>query len=286
MPQFLSALLSCALVLAAALPLTVTAGCASAGNRSASPVTSPATNSAANPTPAQDKLRQELKAVLDAHPELVLEVLDQNKVAVFEIVEKGIRLKQEQAQAEQMKESLKAPLSPVVDPARPMLGAADAAVTIVEYSDFLCPYCAKAAQTMRELLGRHPGQIRILFKHLPLHDGAEDIARHFEAAGMQGADKAWKFHDLAFARMRELGDKPEATLAALVKEVGLDPARLAQDLKSKLVSERLAADEAEARRFNLSGTPMFLVNGALIQGAQPVAAFEEVLKALGVEAKP
>lgn len=233
---------------------------------------------------SQEKLSQELKAILDAHPELVLEVLDKNKVALFDIVEKGIKAKQEAARAEQTREALNHRLDPALDPARPALGPADAPITIVEYSDFLCPYCAKGAQTMRELLARHPGQIRLIFKHLALHDGSEDAARYFEAAGMQGADKAWKLHDLAFARMQALGADPEGALSAMAKEIGLDQARLAKDLKDKVLDERLAADEAEAKRFKLGGTPMFLVNGVLVQGAQPLPAFENLIGKL--TAKP
>ena len=233
---------------------------------------------------AQEQLRQELKAILDTHPELILEVLDKNKATLFDIVEKGIRAKQEQARAEQVKESLQHRLEAAVDPARPALGPSDAAITIVEYSDFLCPYCARAAQTMRELMAKHPGQIRLVFKHLPLHEGSETAARYFEAAGMQGADKAWKLHDLAFARMKALAGDPEGTMAALAREAGLDQARLDKDLKSKALDERLAADEAEARGFNLNGTPMFLVNGVLVQGAQPLGAFEAVIGQL--QAKP
>jgi protein-disulfide isomerase len=237
------------------------------------------------PTSAsQEKLSQELKAILDAHPELVLEVLDKNKVALFDIVEKGIKAKQEAARAEQTREALNHRLDPALDPARPALGPADAPITIVEYSDFLCPYCARAAGTMRELLAKHPGQIRLIFKHLALHDGSEDAARSFEAAGMQGADKAWKLHDLAFARMQALGADPEGALAAMAKEIGLDQARLAKDLKDKALDERLAADEAEAKRFKLSGTPMFLVNGVLVQGAQPLPVFEDLIGKL--TAKP
>ena len=84
--------------------------------------------------------------------------------------------------------------------------------------------------------------------------------------------------------MQALGADPEGALSAMAKEIGLDQARLAKDLKDKVLTERLAADEAEAKRFKLNGTPMFLVNGVLVQGAQPLPVFEELIGKL--TAKP
>lgn len=244
----------------------------------------PAPEAPAVPAPAasedpasRERLRQDIQAVLAAHPELVLDVLDRNKVAVFEIVEKGVRLKQEQARRDQILETMKNPLTPEVDPSRPMLGAPEAPVTIVEYSDFLCPFCAKAAQTVKDLVARHPGRVRVFFKHLPLHEASRETALYFEAAGLQSPELAWQFHDQAFARMKELAERKGAVLEEIAAGLPLDRERLAQDMATPELARRLEQDEAEARRFNLSGTPMFLVNGVLLRGAVPAEAFEEVM---------
>ena len=104
----------------------------------------------------------------------------------------------------------------------PQLGPADALVTIVEYSDFQCPFCAKVSEPLKEAMASHEGDVRLIFKHFPLggHKLAGPAAQATWAAHQQG--KFWEMHDLLFANQRALGD---ADLAKYGTQLGLDAAR-------------------------------------------------------------
>jgi protein-disulfide isomerase len=150
-----------------------------------------------------------------------------------------------------------------------------AAITIVAFSDFECPFCAKAETTLRALEDAHPGDVRLVFKNLPLpfHDHARLAARGALAAQAQG--RFWEFHDRLFARSGTSLDR--AGLLKIAADLGLDPARFGRDLDDPKIEERIARDEADAKALGVNGTPTFFVNGRRVAGAQPQAAFEAMI---------
>ncbi len=234
---------------------------------------------AAKSPQSREALREELREALRENPDLVLEVLQENKVAVLQTVEEGARERRVQEQAERLKQALANPLKPAIEADRPMLGAPDAPVTIVGYSDFLCPYCGRAALNIHRLLDRHAGEVRFFFKHLPLHPGSMELAETFEALSVRSDAVAWKFHDLAFASGDRLEAGGEEAITAMLKEIGADPARVARDRKDSRVTARIARDVQEAASFNVDGTPTFLINGVMVEGAVPMEEMEGVMAA-------
>ena len=163
----------------------------------------------------------------------------------------------------------------------PARGPADAPIVIVEYSDFECPYCAKAAATMADLQAAYPHQVRLVYRHLPLpfHKQADLAARATEAAARQG--QFWPMHDLLFENWRKLSPAFIEELAGRIPELRLSQWRM--DLKAPEIRQAVDQDKAEAARLGIRGTPNFFLNGHRLSGAMPLKAFkakiDELLKA-------
>ena len=156
----------------------------------------------------------------------------------------------------------------------PSLGPDDAKVTVVEFSDFQCPYCSRVYPTLLRLRQEYGDDVRIVFKHMPLAIHSKAPAAHAaaEAAKLQG--QFWPMHDKIFAGQRVLSD---AQYVAWAKEIGLDVEQFKQDAASKAVKDRVAADLAEAEKLGVTGTPAFFINGRFLSGAQPFASFKRVV---------
>lgn len=153
-------------------------------------------------------------------------------------------------------------------------GPEDAEVTIVEYSDFQCPFCARVQPTLAQIEATYGDRVRRVYKHLPLriHPEAPGAAAASEAALRQG--KFWEMHNKIFASQRELGD---AAYRRFAEELGLDLERFDKDRNSPEVKQRIERDEQEAQRLGVSGTPAFFINGRFLSGAQPFEAFKRVI---------
>lgn len=156
---------------------------------------------------------------------------------------------------------------------RPVLGPVDARVTIVAFSDFQCPFCARAQATLAEIRKRHPDDVRIVFRNLPLafHAQARDFAKLALAA--DGLGKFWPMHDLIF----ESGGRDFTQWKRFAKKLRLDPRKLARAMAAPAIEQALVEDAAVAAAFGARGTPTFFINGRLLGGAQPVDAFEALI---------
>ena len=223
--------------------------------------------------------KQAVEAAIKANPELVLQVLRENSETVLDIVQQGSEVKREKAMRAQLEAQLNNPLEPVIEEGRIIRGNPAAPVTIVEYSDFECPYCTRASQAVEELMRRNPDKIRLVFKHTPLanHKNAMIAAKYFEAAALQDEAKAWMLHDVMFANRRDLGAEGEPWIRKVAKDLGLNVKQLAMDVNSDAIDARIKADMEEGERFGFQGTPYFTINGVVLAGAQPLKAFEEVI---------
>ena len=158
----------------------------------------------------------------------------------------------------------------------PRRGSKDAPVTIVEFSDFQCPYCRRVQPTLLTLLEKYPGQISLVYKDLPLrqiHPEAQKAAEAARCAGEQG--KFWEYHDKLFAAPRiskeELGKAAQA--------LNLDSIKFAGCLDSGKHEPTIQADFEQAMAIGAQSTPVFYVNGIQLKGAQPVDAFSSVIDA-------
>jgi Na+/H+ antiporter NhaA len=156
-------------------------------------------------------------------------------------------------------------------------GPLDAPVTLIEYGDFECPYCASAAPVIQELLDHFGDELRYVFRHLPLNDvhpGAQLASEAVEAAGAQGA--FWEMHD------RLLADADGATLTDLrrhAEELGLDLEGFGEDLRRRRHAARVARDVRSADASGVTGTPTFFVNGRRHYGVYDVETLTRAVRA-------
>jgi len=157
----------------------------------------------------------------------------------------------------------------------PIRGEKDAAVTIVAFSDFQCPFCNRVNPTLAKLLETYPGKVRVAFKHLPLRIHPDAPAAHAaaEAAGRQG--KFWEMYDKIFANQRDL--KPE-TFVVYATELGLDVPKFQKDVADPTLKAKIDADMKEAEKLGVAGTPAFFINGKYLSGAQPFETFQKMVE--------
>lgn len=155
----------------------------------------------------------------------------------------------------------------------PVLGDENAPVTIIEFSDFQCPYCKKGYETM-ELVKKDyidSGKVKLVFRDFPLsfHPEAESAALAAECAYEQG--KFWEYHSLLFENQAELSKENYKNWA---QDLGLDTVKFNDCFDSKKYLDEVQADLADGQKYGVSGTPAFFVNGKLISGAQPYEVFK------------
>jgi protein-disulfide isomerase len=153
-------------------------------------------------------------------------------------------------------------------------GPKDAAVTLVEFSDFQCPFCGRVGPTLKRINEEYPDSVKIVFKHLPLsfHQQAQGAAEASEAAHIQG--KFWEMHDRIFSDQRSLSPDKYVEWAG---ELGLDVEKFKTDMKSPAVLARINSDKKHASELGVTGTPGFFVNGRFISGAKPFGEFKTAI---------
>lgn len=219
-----------------------------------------------------------LREALRKNPDLVLDILREHSEVVLDIAQQGSNQRRRKGLVTQWKKD--AEVHKNVDLAnRPVRGAADAPVTIVAFSDFMCPYCERAAGTIQKLLKDYDGKVRYVFKHFPLEERgpARTSAEYHVAAAMQDPEKSWILYDLLFSRREEILKEGEPAIKRAAQEAGLDMKRLAADLRSKAVKDAIDADMIEAVNLGVQGTPYFLVNDLVVRGALAPDLFAEAV---------
>jgi protein-disulfide isomerase len=163
----------------------------------------------------------------------------------------------------------------------PIQGPANAPITIVEFSDFQCPFCSRVEPTLKQLLKDYPGKVRLAFRQnpLPFHQNAPSAAKAALAAQEQG--KFWEFHDLLFENQKDLS---ENNIKKLAEQSGLNMNKFEKSWQSNKFDTQIAEDMNFAKSHQATGTPAFFINGVSLSGAQPVDSFKLVINKL-LEAK-
>ncbi len=229
---------------------------------------------------------KQLKEAVEKDPTIVFAAIEKDPEQFIEVVNKAAQNAQRKAQEKAVADESKKrddefanPLKPSIDEKRVIFGPKDAKITIIEYSDFQCPYCTKGHATIEEVMKAYPKDVRVIYKHLPLdfHPMAMPAARYFEAIAIQDHAKAEKFYNEVFMHQGELGSKKEGLLKDISKKLGVDMKKLEKDLDSEVVTKNIEADMEEARKFNFSGTPGFLINGVSLRGAYPFPEFKAII---------
>lgn len=158
----------------------------------------------------------------------------------------------------------------------PSRGTSDAKVTVVEFSDFHCPFCKRVQPTLVQLLSKYPNDVKLVYKHMPLdqlHPQARRAAEASWCAQQQG--KFWEYHDLLYSGGP---DGSDPTLSALASRAGLDPSAYQQCMASGKAAAEVQKQVDEGAKFGVSGTPGFFVNGRFLNGAVPLEAFVQVIE--------
>jgi predicted DsbA family dithiol-disulfide isomerase len=169
---------------------------------------------------------------------------------------------------------LTAPRINVKTAGHPEIGNKSAPVTIVEFSDFQCPYCGRAEPILKQIREKYGDKVRLIYMDFPLgiHDHAIDAASAGRCAGEQG--KFWQLHDLMFADQSKL--KPE-DLKADAKKLGLDTTKFNECFDKGKYKPEIEADMAQGHDLGVDGTPAFYINGRPLQGAQPFERFQTTI---------
>ncbi len=165
---------------------------------------------------------------------------------------------------------------PVTD-AQPSKGPKDALVTIVEFSEFQCPFCARVLPTTKQVIDTYGDKVRIVWRNNPLsfhNNAAPAAALAMEAYAQGGNDKFWEVHDTLFANQKALG---RAELEGYAEKAGLDSAKVKKALDESTHKKAIDGDQGLAAQLGARGTPYFFVNGRQLRGAQPFAAFQKVI---------
>lgn len=199
--------------------------------------------------------------------------------------EKSMYEEAQKAEEEGRKKEFEAPKAFAVEADRPISGNKDAQITIVEYSDFQCPFCKKGSETMDEVFKEYGDKVRLVFKHLPLeqkHPNARRGSEYFEAIAMQSPEKAFAFKKAVFGNQNETygsDSDAEKFYQKVAKDVKADMGKLNADLKGKadFIKKRIDGDMEEASKNGIEGTPGYLVNGVTLKGAYPFPEFKKII---------
>jgi protein-disulfide isomerase len=162
-------------------------------------------------------------------------------------------------------------LTVAVGPRDHIRGDDHAAITLVEYGDYECPYCAEAYSIVKDLQKELGTSLRLVFRNMPLsnvHPHAELAAEAAEAAGLQG--RFWQMHDLLFENQRELGKE---SLLRYAQEAGADASQVEAALTQGTSRKRVNDDIESAIRSGVNGTPTFFINGRRYDGSWAYAQF-------------
>jgi len=243
---------------------------------------------------SEELLRQEVDAKAAALPAAQVEAIyEQNKgrfagqpradalVRIREVVTQRAKAERRAAFEKELRDAarvavrLEIPRAMVPIPAgAPSTGPADARVTIVEFTDYQCPYCHRAQAVIDEVLARYSGKVRFVHLDFPLdgHPGAMPAARAARCAGEQG--KFWEYHR---SLMTAPGTLDEADLKGRAGALRLNEGAFGTCLSSSRHDDAIQASLRQGEEQGVTGTPAYFVNGRMLSGARPVEAFTELI---------
>jgi protein-disulfide isomerase len=158
----------------------------------------------------------------------------------------------------------------------PSIGPEDAPVTIIEFSDYQCPYCTRAEAVVKQILERYPNEVRFIYRHFPLdriHPQARGASEAAACAHEQG--KFWEFHRKLFSPEAEYDTE---SLAQYASEVGLDMEAFQLCVDERRYQADIETDVADGRAAGVAGTPAFFVNGIIMKGARPLEDFVSLIE--------
>jgi protein-disulfide isomerase len=228
---------------------------------------------------------EQLKSTLTEHPDILYAAIRAHPQEFVTLLDSAARATSSARQASSAKAEEQRIEYEITHPKQPDLthgvyfGSPTAPITIVEYTDFECPYCRQEHPVIVELFKKYGDAVRLVVKDMPMpfHPRAMPAARMFEAVAMQDPSKAPGFYDAMYDHQERLVAEGDRYLEETVRALGLDVNRARRDAASDAVTARIASDVAEGQRFGFSGTPGFLVNGVALEGAYPIETFSRII---------
>ncbi len=230
----------------------------------------------------------DIEKTLNDKPEIITELIKKHPakfIMAFQEAAKNAQKEmaqvREEEEAKKLEKTYDSPLVPNLRADESYRGTKGAPITLIEYSDFECPFCTRGFRTVQELMTKYKGKVAFVYKHLPLsfHKNARNASLYYEAIRLQDEKKAFAFHDAIFANQGKL-KSGEGFLKAIAKKVGANMSQLAKDKDSKKVLARIEEDLKEAAKFGMQGTPGFLLNGIPVKGAYPLSHFDKIIAEL------
>ena len=212
------------------------------------------------------QLEEQVLQIIRNHPEVILE-----SVQAYQQQQREELQQRQQAFVQQLIANPQAVIAQ-----SPTTGSAEAKILLVEFSDFQCPYCAQAHETVKEFMTKHGEQVTLVYKHYPLtsiHPQALPAAKAAWAAAEQG--KFWQYHDALFTQQEQLGEELYITIA---KNLNLDLEQFNRDRNSSKAEAAVQADMQLAEGLGIAGTPFFLLNGETFSGAVQLGEMEKILE--------
>lgn len=191
----------------------------------------------------------------------------------FQAKQRDAQKKQEDQVAAELESQFSNPVKIDIG-ASPVKGPANAKITVIEFSDFQCPFCSRGHDTMDQLMKAYPNDVKLVFKNMPLpfHEQAAPAAKAAWAAGKQG--KFWEYHDALFANQKSLS--PEFYIQQATT-LGLNLDKFKADMNSADAEAQIKADRELGEKNGISGTPGFFVNGVAVRGAYPLDHFKKIV---------
>lgn len=161
----------------------------------------------------------------------------------------------------------------------PSIGPKDAPITIIEFSDYQCPFCARAEPAVKRVLEFYKGKVNFVYRDFPLsfHQYAQKAAEASECADEQG--KFWQYHDILFEKQSEWSSGGVLKLKEYAIGLGLDSKKFNECLDSGKYANEVQKDIEDGQNYGVSGTPAFFINGIEVSGAQPFDVFQKIIDA-------
>lgn len=224
-----------------------------------------------------EELENALVKLLDEKPEILFNVMSNNSMEFIDTITKA----SENARTEKLQQQWDTDLKTekkIELTNRPIHGNVTAKNTIVGYSDFLCSYCAQAAQTIEAILKKRK-DLKFIFKGVPTNDVSRIAMKWFYLIYEKDSKKAWQFHDSIFANQKAFSQNHMSVIHELVKRLDYNPAQLEKELneRDKELNARIDNDIKELENLSLTGTPNFVINNLILKGAYPLNVFEDAI---------
>lgn len=209
-------------------------------------------------------IEEQVLEILREHPEVIVESLERYQKQQYEKQQKLRKTLLEEFKTNPQKLIAQSPVTRKIQNK----------IVLVEFSDFQCPYCAKASETLSKFINKHRDRVVLVYKHFPLsiHPQAIPAAASAWAAAQQ--NKFWQYHDALFKEQEQLG---ESLYVATAQKLGLDMEKFNRDRNSSQAQAAIEQDIQLANQLGINGTPLFIIKDKVFSGAIELSEFEKLL---------